>query len=274
MRKAVIPAAGLGTRFRPVTMAVPKPMLPVLDTPLIHYAAGEAAAAGVERAALVAAPGHDSIARYFESAAGDGADSGLPAVTTIEQREQRGLGHAVSLAREFAGGEPFAALLPDELFWGDRPALSYLLDAFDRFGECVLGVREVAEESVPSLGIIDPVRLEDGLYEVRGIVEKPRIEDAPSRLASVGRYVLTADVFDALDGLPPGAGGEIQLTDAIAALLGRRRVYAVEIPGHRVDAGTPVGLLRASVHEALRRSETAAAARRLLGEELGESRNL
>lgn len=262
VRKAVVPAAGLGTRFRPVTRAVPKPMLPVLDTPLLHYVVREAFESGIEHVGLIIAPGQEAIARYFE----EGPDEAK--VSTMVQDRQRGLGHAVLQAREFVGEEPFAALLPDDLFWAERPAISYLIDVFDRFAGSVLAVEEVADERISSLGIIDPLQLDDALFEVRSIVEKPRIEAAPSNLASIGRYVLTPDVFDILDGLPPGANGEIQLTDAIAAQLSRSRVYATLVPGVHVDAGTPVGLLRASVHEALRREDTSATVRQFLRDEL------
>ena len=262
VRKAVVPAAGLGTRFRPVTRAVPKPLLPVLDTPALHYVVREAFESGIEQVALIVAPGQEAIARYIK----DGPDEAR--VSTVLQYRQRGTGHAVLQARDFVGEEPFAVLLPDDLFWGSRPALSYLIDVFERFGESVIVVEEVDDERVPSLGIIDPVPLEEGLFEVRSMVEKPRIEDAPSNLACIGRYVLTSDIFDILEGLPPGANDEIQLTDAIAAQLGPHRVYARLVPGVHIDAGTPIGLLRASVHEALRRQDTSAAVRELLKEEL------
>ncbi len=262
MRKAVVPAAGLGTRFRPVTRAVPKPLLPVLDTPAIAYVVGEAFESGVEEVALIVSPGHEAIGRYFE----DGPE--IAKVSTVVQRHPRGVGHAVLQAREFVGDEPFAVLLPDDLFWAPRPALSYLIDDYKRFGESVIVVEEVADERIPSFGIIEPVPLEEDLFEVRSMVEKPRLEDAPSNLAAIGRYVLTPDIFDILNGLPPGANEEIQLTDAIAAQLTRRRVLARLVPGAHVDAGTPVGLLRASVHEALRRKDISETVRQLLQEEL------
>ena len=266
VRKAVVPAAGLGTRLRPVTRAVPKPMLPILDTPALDYVVSEAIRSGIEQVGLIVSPSQGLIVRYFEdghSLAGDPT-----AFTTIVQERQRGTGHAVFQARKFVGEEPFAVLLPDDLFWSPKPALSYLMDVFDQTGDSVILVEETGDDRIPSLGIIDPKPLEEGLFEVRSIVEKPRLEDAPSNLAAIGRYVLTPDIFDILDTLPPGANGEVQLTDAIAALLDTRRVYATLVPGVHIDAGTPVGLLRASLHEALRRDDTSAAAGALLREEL------
>ncbi len=262
VRRAVIPAAGLGTRFRPVTLAVPKPLLPVLDTPALHFVVREAIASGIEEVALIVAPGQESIARYFD-------DSGVEAsVSAFVQEEPRGIGHAVLQAREFVGEDPFAVLLPDDLFWAPKPALSYLVDAFVRFGESVIVVEEATDDRIPSLGIIDTIPMEEGLFEVRSIVEKPRLEDAPSNLAAIGRYILTPDIIGILERLPPGANGEIQLTDAISAQLISGRVLAALVPGVHIDAGTPTGLLRASVHEALRREDTSAAARAFLREEL------
>ena len=263
VRRAVVPAAGLGTRFRPVTLAVPKPMLPVVDTPALHYVVQEAIDSGIEEVALIVAPGHESIARYFDDIRVEAS------VSTFVQEEPRGLGHAVLQAREFAGNEPFAVLLPDDLFWAPEPAISYPIEVFERFGVSVIVVKEVGDDRVSSLGIIDPVQLEEGLFEVRSMVEKPRLEDAPSNLASIGRYVLSPDILEILEGLPPGANGEIQLTDAIAAQIAGGRVLAKLVPGSHIDAGTPPGLLQASVHEALRREETSEAVRQFLRDELG-----
>ena len=287
VRKAVVPAAGLGTRFLPVTRTVPKVMLPVLDTPALHYVINEAVASGVEQIALVVSPGQDPIGDYFgripalEEALERRGDADLleqmrwmpdmADVTTLVQDEQLGLGHAVLMARDFVGREPFAVLLPDDLFWADRPALANLIEVFERYRASAMAVEEVEDEQVPFLGIVDPEPVDEGLFKVRGLVEKPRLEDAPSNLAIVGRYVLTPEVFDALGETEPGAIGEVQLTDAIASLLPMQPVYARRVRGVHIDAGTPVGLLRASVHEALQRADVSEAVRALLRKELEES---
>ncbi len=271
LRKAVIPAAGLGTRFLPVTRAVPKPLLPVLDKPLIQYAVEEAAAAGIREIALVVSPGMEAIAEYFapqpalERALAEKGDherleqqraiSGLAEVTSVLQPEPRGLGHAVLMARDFVGGETFAVFLPDDLFWSDAPVIGQLADVAERYGGSAVAGKRVAPEVVPYVGIIDGDEVDNGVYRVRGLVEKPRLSDARSDLAIIGRYVLSPSVFDHIERGKPGALGEIQITDAIAALIGDEPVHALEYSGHHIDAGTMPGLFRAALYEATRRPE-------------------
>ena len=280
VQKAVVPAAGLGTRFLPVTKAVPKALLPVLDTPAIHMVVSEAAAAGMRSVAVVVAPADRAIERYFRAdpdldsalrSAGQAslADSvrRLAEIAEIEflvQERPGGLGHAVSVAAEWVGDDPFAVLLPDDLMWGDGPPIGELATLYDRLGASVIAVRRVPDDLVPSLGIVDPEPAGDRLHRVRALVEKPPLHRAPSNLAIVGRYVLTVGVLSALEETEPGARGELQITDAISSLVDGEGVYAYELAGHHVDVGTPTGMLEAALYEGLRRSDIADRIRRLL----------
>jgi UTP--glucose-1-phosphate uridylyltransferase len=266
VRKAVIPAAGLGTRFLPVTRAVPKALLPVLNTPLIHYAVQEAAAAGIRDVALVLGPGMDPVADYFshrkileatlrERGYADLLKeqeriAKLVDLTVILQPEPRGLGHAVHLAKGFVGDEAFAVILPDDLILGEPPAIAQLMAVRAKHGGSVLAAREVPREMVSWFGIIDGVRVAAGVVSVKRLVEKPKVEQAPGNLAVVGRYILEPRVFDHLADGKPGAGGEVQLTDAIAAMIGESPLHACTVKGFHADAGTPAGLLHAALHEA------------------------
>lgn len=269
VKKAVIPVAGFGTRFLPATLAVPKNALPVFDTPSIHYCVEEAARAGVEEVVFVMSQNQDAIPRYFErrrdleralEARGGGAALELARrigemarITRATQTEQRGLGHAVLTARDAVGDEPFAVFLPDDVIWADAPTIGGMIEAHQRSGGCVVAVKEVPDEAVPNLGIVDAGGATGREARILRMVEKPRLEDAPSNLAIVGRYVLTPDVFDALAGAAPGALGEIQLTDGIAALLDDPGALAYRFEGEHYDVGTPLGMLKASVAAALRR---------------------
>ena len=279
VRKAVIPAAGLGTRFLPVTRVVPKILLPVLDRPLIHYAVAECAAAGIDQIALVLSPGAEAVADYFrpnellERALEERGDAdhlaqqkkinSLADITVLEQADAKGLGHAVLMARDFVGDESFAVLLPDDLIWSDTPAIAQLTRISEERGGSVVAAKRVPRSAIPNLGIIDaepiagPKETGDSsrVHRVRGLVEKPPIEEAPSDLAIIGRYVLTPGVFDRIESGSAGALGEIQLTDAIAAAIGSEPVHACEFEGHHIDAGTPPGMLAATVYEARRRPE-------------------
>ncbi len=273
VRKAVIPAAGFGTRFLPATRSVPKVMLPILDTPAIHHSVAEAAQAGIEQIVIVISAGHEATGEYFgrlaelEAALENRGNerllrqmieiSEMAEVSHVYQDQALGLGHAVLAARGSVGDEPFAVFLPDDLIWSETPTIRGMIDIFDERGSSVIAVKEVPDEAVPSLGIVDPRRISDTLSEVVGVVEKPRLEDAPSNLAIIGRYVLTPEIFDALERVRPGAVGEIQLTDALAAVIPTQRAYAYRFPGVHFDVGTPLGLLKASIYAAMQRQDMA-----------------
>ena len=271
VKKAVIPVAGFGTRFLPATKAVPKNLLPVFDTPSIHFCVEEAAAAGIEEIILIVSENQDAIGRYFErwlelEAALEGrgnatmADemrriSSLASFEFVTQTEQLGLGHAVLMARDEVGDEAFAVLLPDEIISAERPTIGDMIETHEREGAFVVAVQRVPDEAVPNLGIVEVARgSEDSQTpKLAGMVEKPPLEEAPSNLALIGRYVLGPEIFDTLERVEPGALGEIQLTDAIAAHLERPGVYGYEVAGERFDVGNPLGMLRAAVWEARRR---------------------
>lgn len=276
VRKAVIPVAGFGTRFLPATLAVPKNALPVFDTPSIHYCVEEAARAGIEEVIFVTSEGQDAIPRYFAGsteleraleARGGGSTlnlvrgvRGMARITCVTQTEQRGLGHAVLTAREAVGNEPFAVFLPDDVIWADAPTIGGMIEAHERSGgQCAVAVKEVPDEAIPNLGIVDVGGESARTARILRMVEKPRLEDAPSNLAIVGRYVLPPDIFGALENVRPGALGEIQLTDGIAALLAAPGALAYRFAGEHYDVGTPLGMLKASISAALRRGDAVSA---------------
>ena len=285
VRTAVIPAAGWGTRMLPASKAVPKNLLPLVDRPMIHYIVEEAVDAGLTRIILVTSPGKDALADYFSPSPEleaflreKGRSHLLSPVqrlmdaaefSSVPQEEPLGLGHAVLTARDAVGDEPFAVLLPDDLIVDDAPAIGRLVAVARERRASVVAVEEVPMERISAYGAIDPREVSEGLYQVLGMVEKPPPDKAPSNLGIVGRYVLTPDVFPALEQVQPGAGGEIQLTDGLAALLESQEVYAHRLHGMRYDAGTPVGMLQASVALALRREEMAPQVREALARELG-----
>ncbi|MBI4307802.1 MAG: UTP--glucose-1-phosphate uridylyltransferase GalU [Chloroflexi bacterium] len=271
VRKAVVTAAGWGTRFLPATKAQPKETLPIVDKPMIQYVVEEAVAAGIRQVIVVTAAGKRAIEDHFdrsfelEYALAQKGDthlleevrriSDIADFYYVRQKEQLGLGHAVLTARGLVGDEPFAVLLPDDVIDSPEPALKQMLRVFDRLQRSIIGVERVPTEHIPAYGIIEPKPLEPRLSQVLSLVEKPSIDEAPSNIGIVGRYILTPDIFDCLEEVPPGKKGEIQLTDALHLLLQRHPVYAYEFEGTRYDAGTPLGLLKASLEFALKRPD-------------------
>jgi UTP--glucose-1-phosphate uridylyltransferase len=275
IRKAVFPAAGLGTRFLPATKAQPKEMLPLVDKPIIQYGVEEAVASGISNIIIVTGRGKDAIEDHFDvsveleaflEARGKidllSEIRKIPQVSFayVRQGEPLGLGHAVLATRAFVGDEPFAVVLADDVIDASPPALQQMINAFRRVQGPVIAVERVSADEISQYGVIgiDPgVQLADGLYRVRDLVEKPAREEAPSDLAIVGRYILTPDIFGLLTTTAPNHTGEIQLTDALRSLLPHRPVYAYEFKGIRHDTGNKVGFLRAVVYFALRHQELA-----------------
>jgi len=269
VRKFVFPVAGMGTRFLPATKANPKEMLPVVDKPLIQYAAEEAVAAGAEVLVFITGRNKRSIPDHFDTAfeleselEAKGKQEMLRTVREIlpagvecvylRQRRALGLGHAVLCARPVVGDEPFGVILADDLVRSEsRPAMAQMVDVYRQYGTSVLGVERVPEDATHRYGVVDSETVDDGLSRIRSIVEKPEPGTAPSNLAVVGRYVLTPRIFDLLANTGRGAGGEIQLTDAIADLLGDEEVLAWEFEGRRFDCGDKLGYLQATVEYAL-----------------------
>ena len=271
VRKAVIPAAGFGTRFLPATKAVPKEMLPIVDKPTIQYIAEEAAAAGIEDLLIITSRGKDAIVNHFDRAhelesvlTRDGKDELLSLargvtdkinVHFVRQREQKGLGHAILCAKSFVGNEPFAVLLGDDVVVSEKPCIGQLIDEYDKTGATVLGVQRVGADDVSKYGIVDCDCVGGRLYRVKGMVEKPAKEDAPSDIAVLGRYVITPAIFDCIEKTPKGAGGEIQLTDALVSLAKNEEMYAYDFEGKRYDIGNKQGFLSATVDFALKRDD-------------------
>ena len=273
VRKAVFPVGGMGTRFLPATKAVPKEMLPVVDRPLIQYAVDEALAAGIEQLIFVTARGKNPLEDYFDiagelvatlSARGkqaqlaalDGTQLAPGNISYVRQQEPLGLGHAVWCARHIVGDEPFAVLLPDELLWSpESPCLKQMVEAYDKVGGNILAVMEVPQEHTDRYGIITPGRRDGALTEMTGMVEKPRPADAPSRLAAVGRYILQPEVMGVLSAHKRGAGGEVQLTDSMAELIGQQPFHGYTYSGRRFDCGDKAGHINANIALALERPD-------------------
>ncbi len=271
VRKAVIPVAGFGTRFLPATLSVPKNALPVFDMPSIHFCVEEAARAGIEEIVFIVSKNQEAIPRYFEAlpeleraleARGSVSTldmvrriGSLAKITCVAQTEQKGLGHAVLMARDAVGDEAFAVFLPDDVIWSERPTIGGMIEAHQRTGGFAVAVKEVADEAVPNLGIVDVGGESGRSPRIVGMVEKPSLEDAPSNLAIIGRYVLGAEIFETLENVEPGALGEVQLTDGIAAHLERPGVFGYRFEGEHHDVGTPLGMLKASIAAALKRDD-------------------
>lgn len=271
IRKALILAAGYGTRFLPASKAVPKEMLPILDRPVIQYIVEEALAAGLDQIFIVTAMAKRAIEDHFdrnpdlEAALERKPDyldevrriSGVE-IAFVRQKEMKGQSHAILGARRFMGDEPFALFYPDDVIFSDRPAIGQLLDVRERHGGSVVAVQRVPPEEIVHYGAIDGEPVADRVYRVRRIVEKPPAEEAPSDLGSVGRFVLSADVWPLLEKTPPSIGGEMFFTDTITMLMEQGgEVFAHEYEGERFDTGRPIGLLKASIYTALRRPDIA-----------------
>lgn len=269
MRKAVITAAGLGTRFLPATKAQPKEILPLVDKPMIQYVVEEAVASGIEQIIIVTALGKRAIEDHFDRSfelehalelKGDDRlldevrrISELGNICYIRQKELLGLGHAVLITEELIGADPFVLLLPDDVIVAQVPVLRQMLEVYQRYQSSIIAVQQVTAEEIKGYGVIAPRQIEEQVYQVLDLVEKP--DEAPSNLGIVGRYILTPEIFPALKLTPPGKGGEIQLTDGLRLLLPQQRVYAYEFEGKRYDVGNPLGFLKASVELALHRDD-------------------
>jgi UTP--glucose-1-phosphate uridylyltransferase len=273
VRKAVFPAAGLGTRFLPATKAQPKEMLPIVDKPIIQYGVEEALAAGCDQIIIVTGRGKSAIEDHFdvsyelekmleerkktELLTIVRQISDMIHVAYVRQKEAMGLGHAVLMARELVGNEPFAVLLADDVIDANPPCLKQMIDQFNHTQASIIATQQVDGPAISAYGVLDatPVSGNDRLYEVRNMVEKPRLEEAPSNLAIIGRYILTPRIFEVLDRTPLGTGGELQLTDGMRLLLNEEKLFGYRYEGKRHDAGDKLGFLKATVEFALKRPE-------------------
>lgn len=271
VRKAIIPAAGLGTRFLPATKAQPKEMLPIVDKPTIQYIIEEAVASGIEEILIITGRNKKSIEDHFDKSVELEMElekagkqemldlvkgiSDMVDIHYIRQKEPRGLGHAIYCAKSFVGNEPFAVMLGDDVVESEVPCLKQLIDCFNEYKTTILGVQTVAPENVDKYGIVDGIHIEDRVYKVKGLVEKPPVEEAPSNVAILGRYIITPQIFKILEETKPGKGGEIQLTDALLKLIYEEAMYAYDFEGTRYDVGDKLGFLKATVEYALRRED-------------------
>lgn len=271
VKKAVIPAAGLGTRFLPATKAQPKEMLPIVDKPTIQHIIEEAMASGIEEILIITGRNKRAIEDHFDKSVeleqqlkDTGKNDMLEMVEDISkmaeiyyirQKEPKGLGHAINCARTFVGEEPFAVMLGDDVVYGDKPCLKQLIECYNEYKTTVLGVQKVERKDVYKYGIVDGKHIENNVYKVKDLVEKPDVEEAPSNIAILGRYIITPKIFEILSTIEPGKGGEIQLTDALKKLSLEEAIYAFNFEGRRYDVGDKLGFLEATIEFALRRDE-------------------
>ncbi len=271
IRKAVFPAAGLGTRFLPATKASPKEMLPLVDKPLIQYGVEEAVASGINSILIITGRDKAAIENHFDisyeledTLRERGKTKILKKVHSIaeiarisytRQKQALGLGHAIYQAKDYVGDAPFAAVLADDIIDAEVPALRQMIDVYEKYDSPVIATMQVAGEAISRFGVLDAEEVEPNVYKIRDMVEKPPLADAPSDLAIIGRYVFTPDIFDAIEETEPGSGGEIQITDAMRILLKKRPIYAVKLDGIRHDAGDKLGFLIANVEFALKRDD-------------------
>ena len=271
VKKAIIPAAGLGTRFLPATKAQPKEMLPIVDKPTIQYIIEEAVASGIEEILIITGRNKKCIEDHFDKSVElelelekSGKEELLELVRDISdmvdihyirQKEPKGLGNAIYCAKTFVGNEPFAVMLGDDLVDSEVPCLKQLIDCYSEYQTNILGVQKVEKEDVSKYGIVDGIFIEDRVYKVKDLVEKPVVEEAPSDIAILGRYIITPQIFDILKNTTPGKGGEIQLTDALKKLREEEAIYAYNFEGQRYDVGDKLGFLQANIEFALKKPE-------------------
>ena len=272
IRKAIIPAAGLGTRFLPATKAQPKEMLPIVDKPTLQYIIEEAIESGIEEILIITGRNKKSIEDHFDRSVelelelekkGKNAMlemvrdiSNMADIYFIRQKEPKGLGHAIYCAKSFVGNEPFAVMLGDDIVYNEgKPCLRQLMDCYDEYKTSVLGVQTVPDGDVDKYGIVDGLKIEGNVTKVKGLVEKPSVDEAPSNMAILGRYIITPSIFEILERTKPGKGGEIQLTDALLELMSEEAIYAYNFEGRRYDVGDKLGFLEATVEYALRKPE-------------------
>lgn len=272
IRKAIIPAAGLGTRFLPATKAQPKEMLPIVDKPTLQYIIEECVASGIEEILIITGRNKKSIEDHFDKSVELEIElekagkmemlemvrdiSDMVDIYFIRQKEPRGLGHAILCAKTFVGNEPFAVLLGDDVVYNDqKPCLKQLINCYREYNTSVLGVQTVEPENVNKYGIVGGIQIEDNVYKVKELVEKPSLEEAPSNVAILGRYIITPKIFKILENTAPGKGNEIQLTDALLKLIEEEAMYAYNFEGRRYDVGDKLGFLQATVEYALRKEE-------------------
>ncbi len=271
VHKAIIPAAGLGTRFLPATKAQPKEMLPIVDKPTLQFIIEEAVESGIEEILIITGRNKKSIEDHFDKSVELELElekkgktelleevrriSDMVNIHYIRQKEPLGLGHAVYCAKSFISNEPFAVLLGDDIVYSDKPCLKQMIEVYDEYKTTILGVQKVPEEEVNKYGIVKGKQIADRIYEVNDLIEKPAVEDAPSNIAILGRYIINPGIFEILEHTKPGTGGEIQLTDALKELAQREAIYAYNFEGKRYDVGDKQGFLEATVEYALRRED-------------------